>query len=151
LIARTNPVALEKQIPRPDTPQLQEFDFHWQQTQQHTTDISDLREGQARLEVGMSSLGDRVQSGFSSLQATLQERTQPIPPTPWIPVAGLIISTIVVLGTILGFTFGLITDGMQRENDLRFNYVRAELEKIDEQREADNIRVQDLAIRLGKD
>jgi hypothetical protein len=137
---------------RPDqNPPRQEFDFHWEQTQQHTSEISDLKQSVGRLEVGVSSLGNNVRDGFADIQASLKERTQPPPPTPWIPVAGLIISTIVVLGTILAFTFGLITDNMQRENDLRFDHVIGELEKSEVLRENDNRRVTELAIKIGDD
>lgn len=105
-----------------------DLNMHWEQTQKHGQDISELKAGQARLEVGVNHLGSRLESGFNSLQSTLSERTQPHPPVPWVQISGLVISMILVLGSVLTFGFGQITASQQRENDLRFTHAQ-ELQK----------------------
>jgi hypothetical protein len=101
-----------------------EVDLHLSQTQQHAVEISELKAGQARLEVSVAGLGEKVNSGFQTLNSTLTTMNTKTP-TPWVGVASLCISVLVVFGAIISFTFGIITQNMQRETDLRFSYIEA--------------------------
>lgn len=108
-----------------------DFDPHWSLTQQHATDISELKSGQARLEVGLSHVSHTLNSEFASLRTTLAERTQPSPPTPWIQICGLVATLMIMLGGTLTFGFSLVTSSMQREMDMRFAYYSEDISTIE--------------------
>lgn len=92
-------------------------------------DISDLKSGHARLEVGLNNLENTMLTGFGDIKDAFSENQGN--KASWVHIAGLIVSILVVFSGILAGGFGIITSSMQRENDLRFQYVEKELERKD--------------------
>ena len=128
---------------------VNESDFHWQQIQQHSTEISELKAGQARLEVGMTSLNREVQAGFSGLQSTILERTKEKPGVNWVQVAALVATITLGLTGVLGGGFGIITSNMQREGDQRFEVITDALVVITNRMSEDDVRERNDAYRDG--
>ncbi|MGB2335681.1 MAG: hypothetical protein ACPH5V_00100 [Alcanivorax sp.] len=72
----------------------------------------------------MGRLEEEVKHGNSQILGILNK---PKAPSPWVGIATLVMSSIVIIGSVLGFTFSLITGSMQREVDMRFDLANQEM------------------------
>ena len=93
----------------------------WDNTHRHGEKISNLEKIAARLETGQDSLEDKIDTGFSALQADLQRSVKP--PLNVIGVATLSLILLGSFGTVLTYMTGQTSASMKRENDLRFKAV----------------------------
>ena len=81
-----------------NTPGRHELDPHWEMTQQHASDISDLKAGQARLEVGVQGLGNKIDTAIGGMNQLMARVNQP----PDKPNLLGFVTTACVVGGLLG-------------------------------------------------
>ena len=98
--------------------------LHHEITQDHAQQLSDMRAaqgdlsaGQARTAAQITGIEQQLKTGLASLQSAIHENRRP-PQQIWPMLA--------VVGTgcaVLVAVFGSFATGMQRENDLRFQFI----------------------------
>jgi hypothetical protein len=94
-------------------------EHHWAMTRQNTDDISEVKEGVARLDAGMTGLGDQMRAGFHTMNQSLALANREKPPVQWWAMGSLLLAMILAFG----YFFTQATAAGQREDDLRFKYV----------------------------
>ena len=109
-----------------------QYDPHYEQTRAHSArldlfgeEIGDIKADVAGVKADVKGMSHQVDSGFAAVQATLHSLQTPKPDK-----SGLALAVAGALGAVLAFVFGVITNNMQRENDLRFAYMDKSLESV---------------------
>jgi len=88
----------------------------WDNTHRHGEKISNLEKIAARLETGQDSLEDKIDTGFSALQADLHRSVKP--PVNLLGLATLVVILLGSFGTVISYISAQTAASMKRETDL---------------------------------